>query len=163
MNKSFQLLALCLSLGGCLFGGRTAAAEDAVYLALSARHENYTRAQLESSVGGADALVARLLELRHDESLPHVSIRAEKLLLEYADRENVQAALEEDVRSTSKKGLARTVALNVDRISDTAGRERLARAMVDRARKEADFLPYARQLSESKDATVRKLAKELPQ
>ena len=138
-----------------------AMAEDKVLFALSGRHMETTTVQLEEMAGGQDQLVAKLLEYRTKETPPFVAIRSEKLLLNYAGRAEVQAALEQDVQSPQYKGLARTVAVHLDQVPDAGARQRLARAVVSRAKTESDFTSFAKGLEKSNDEKVREVAKTL--
>lgn len=134
--------------------------EDPVVFALSARHFSATAEELEQTAGGEAALVRKLLELRTKEQPPFVGIRAEKLLLSYADRPEVVAALEEDLTAPGLLGLARTVTVHLDQVADSGARQRLARAALQRARSDADFARYARTLLRSEDPEVSRLARE---
>lgn len=134
---------------------------DAVLLALSAKDFTSSRAQLEQISGSEDALVKKLLELRTTEKPPYVGIRAEKLLLTYAHREDVASALESDLQSQQYKGLARIIAINVDKVQDSAARKRLARTLINQGSVDQEFARYSRTLTESSDAEVSKMAKEM--
>jgi hypothetical protein len=136
-------------------------ADDPILTALSERHPSYTKAGLTSAAGGEDELIGRLLELRSYTALPQVSIRAEGLLLEFASRDDVARALEADITNPATAGLARTVAMGVDKVPSSAARARLADAVVRRGKGDSTFLPYARQLTGSSDPQVRTLAKSL--
>lgn len=132
---------------------------DPVLFALSARHMNTSVAQLEELAGGKDQLVEKLLTWRTQESPPFVGIRAEKLLLNYADRNDVSQALQSDVDSGKFRGLARIIAVNIDHVSDSQTRERLARSVLERAKQDQEFKTYARTLQDSTDQRVRELAR----
>ena len=136
-------------------------ATDKVSAALSGYHFDTTPAKLEAIAGGKDQLVAALLALRTSEALPFVGIRAEKLLLEYSDRKDVQDALMEDLASEKYKGLARTVTMHLDRASTPAVRQALARAAVERAKGDTDFMPYAKAMVHSTDPEVQRMARGL--
>ncbi len=133
---------------------------DAVKTTLMTRHLSTTRDQLETMAGGQDALVKQLLELRHEEHVPFVGMRAEKLLLQYADRPEVRLALEEDLRAPRYKGLAKAIAIHVDTVPDSAAREGMAKLVIERAKQDPSYMPYARMLRESSDENVRELARE---
>lgn len=164
MTKLISVLALvCLSLMSVTFGAQLAGAQDMddpVILALSSRHMTVSINQLEEMAGGEDALVAKLLELRTQESPPFAGIRSEQILLRYAHRDDVKAALESDIQSTQYKGLARTITVHIDKIEDQDARRNLARLALGRAAREADFAPYARNLRNSSDQEVSRLARE---
>lgn len=121
---------------------------------------NLTVQQLEEAAGGEDALVKRLLELRQEEKTPFVGIRAEKLLLGYAGRSDVRAALESDLKSDQLLGLARIVAVNVDKIEDAETRASLARIAIERGEQDESFRSYAKTLTASADTTVSTMARE---
>ncbi|MCB0323740.1 MAG: hypothetical protein KDD69_09215 [Bdellovibrionales bacterium] len=115
---------------------------------------------LESLAGGQDALVRILLDYRTKETPPFVGIRAQKLLLGYANREDVADALAGDVTSEEYFGLARIVSLHLDQVPSEATRSRLGRAIIERAKKEARFERYARGLLQSQDPAVSRMARE---
>jgi hypothetical protein len=134
--------------------------DDPVTAALGTRHMTSTVADLVELAGGEDQLVEKLLALRTQESPPFVGIRAEKMLLTFAGRPEVQAALEQDVESAQYVGLARTVAVHIDSVSDSNARQALARKVLSRASRESTFSSYARNLKQSTDPEVSRLAKE---
>lgn len=134
--------------------------DDPVVAALSGRHMNISIEQLEELAGGEDALVETLLQIRTNEQPPFAGIRAEKILLHYAHRSDVQEALEADIKSTQYKGLARTVTVHLDKVSDASARRKLAQKAITRAENDDEFKPYAKQLLKSKDAQVQSLAKQ---
>lgn len=136
------------------------AADDALLQALSSRHFKSSTADLEKAAGSQDALVQRLLELRTQETPPFAGIRAEKILLNYADRSDVQAALQSDIESTRFPGLARIIAANIDAVSHTDTRRKLAELAIARSSRETDFAPLARNLRNSTDSNVSTLAKQ---
>lgn len=158
LNPVVATMSAGVLIGGVMPQSAQAQAEDPVLFALSARHFEMSTAQLEQLAGGEEALVAKLLAVRTQEKPPFAGIRAEKILLEYAHREDVQAALEEDVQSTQYQGLARTIAVNIDSVTDSTARHRLARGVSERAQRDATFKTYAKSLASSKDEAVRKLA-----
>lgn len=133
---------------------------DPVIFALSVRHMTATPSELEAAAGGKDALIARLLELRTQEKPPFVGVRAEKLLLGYANEQAVENALTADLQSAERKGLARLVTIHLQSVPSDAVRGRLAKQALDRVGRETDFAPYARVLLESPDSEVKKLARE---
>jgi len=147
-------------------GAPSARAEDAtekVSAALSGYHFDTSAAKLEEIAGGKDQLVAALLTLRTSDALPFVGIRAEKLLLEYSDRKDVQDALLADIASEKYKGLARTVTMHLDRATTPAVRQALARAAVERAKGDAEFMPYAKAMVHSTDPEVQRMARGIAQ
>ena len=141
----------------------TADSTESVLKALSGYDSAVTVEGLEKLAGSQDALVASLLVLRHKEDgsvPPYVSVRAERLLLQFAGREDVQAALEEDLQSEQWFGLARIVVVHLDTVSDAAARSRLAKAALDRAAREQRFTTYGRMLRDSSDPEVSRMARE---
>jgi hypothetical protein len=144
-----------------LFLTKEAGATDDLILALSARHlqtnsENITK--LEKLAGGPEKFVERLLELRLTSEVPFVPIRAERILLSYADRQVVLDALLEDISHADRAGLARAIAVYIDSVPGGTPREQLARAVSERGRYNKEFLPYLQVLTESKDENVRQIA-----
>ena len=136
-------------------------ADDPVLMVLSSQHMKMDIDKLEQLVGGEEVLVKRLLVLRHQGGVPFVSVRAEKLLLHYSSREDVKAALEEDLQSPETKGLARVIAIHLDRVADSALKEGLARKLINLASADKDFLPYARAATiESTDPKLRELGRD---
>jgi hypothetical protein len=133
---------------------------DPVLLALSNRDMTATAPELEQLAGGQDALVAKLLAYRTTETPPFVGIRAEKLLLLYAARSDVKAALESDIGSAKYLGLARIVAVHLDTVPDSVARQVLAKQVIARAKTDADYMRYAKTLQSSSDAEVSKMAKD---
>ena len=129
--------------------------------ALSGYHDNSNPAQLESLAGGAGNLVPILLQLRTQEKPPFVAIRAEKILLGYANFPEVRAALEQDLQSAQYKGLARVISMHIDSVSDSDARQGLAKIAVSRAAQDGEFVPYARALLQSRHQDVRETAKSL--
>ena len=142
-------------------GESMAADNDALYFALSNRDFSATTAQLEQIAGGREQLIGRLLELRHDSSLPAVGMRAGKLLLGYSADARVKQALAEDMASTQYLGLARAITLHLDSIEDQSLRRSLAQVAVDRAKQDPSFVPYLKSLDSSSDDEVRRIAKSV--
>jgi hypothetical protein len=154
------VIALLLALG---FQPVLASAQDStdpVLVALSNRDMTATAQELEQMAGGKDALVAKLLAYRVTEAPPFVGIRAEKLLLLYADRSDVRAALESDISSPQYLGLARIVAVHLDSVPDSVARQALARQVIARAKTDDGYMRYAKTLHTSSDAEVSKMAKD---
>ena len=134
---------------------------DRVLKALSGFHVGATPDGLEQLAGGREALIAALLELRTNNQVPFVGIRAEKMLLSYAGRSDVDQALSADVNSTTNQGLARTVAMHLDRAPSAELRTSLSEQIVNRANREPGFAPFARALTQSSDPSVRAVARSL--
>ncbi len=159
MNSKILALLCVLSLA---FANLSSAQtlDDPVTLALGSRHMTASVDDLLEMAGGEDALVEKLLALRTQESPPFVGIRAEKTLLQFAGRPDVQAALEQDVESSQYLGLARTVAVHIDTVPDANARQALARKVIQRGSRESGFSAYARNLKQSSDPEVSRLARE---
>ena len=136
------------------------APSDAVLQALSQRHFSGSIDEITKLAGGTDALVGKLLSIRKISNVPFAPVRAEKLLLNFADRLEVRKALEADLQSDQFVGLAQVVTLHVDKIENAEFRSHVARLALSRASRDADFQPYARALIDSVDPQVRKLARE---
>ncbi len=161
MNK--KLLAISILIYSSTFFVATAfAGETEVLRTLSARDtlNPVTLDDLEKLAGSKDALIEILLKYRRAENPPFVGIRSERLLLKYADNEDVMAALESDVNDTKYFGLARTVGAHLDSIPSSKSRARLATSVLKRAQAEKRFNMFGRMLLESKDSEVKRLAKE---
>ena len=157
------MYVLAVSTCVVLFGGQIFSAvaeeQDPLLIALSSRESAVSVAKLEEIAGGADALVSRLLVLRHQETPPFAGTRAEKiLLLSYASRPEVSAALSEDVNSESYVGLARVVAANIQDVPDKASRYTLAKELIRRGKNDTSFSMYIKHLTTSGDPEMRKLA-----
>jgi hypothetical protein len=105
--------------------------------------------------GDEDSLVKSLLELRQSAPYPFVSIRAESRLLEFSERSDVQAALQEDASDSRTKGLARVVAQGIDKVNDAELRQKLARAVVKRSGTDPEFKAYAKKMAQSSHKDVR--------
>lgn len=158
MKSTTSRIALILGLTLLPLTAFAGTTED-VSKALSGYHFSGDLASLEKIAGGKENLINALLELRTTDAIPFVAIRAERLLVSYADEERVHNALSADLGS-EHKGLARTVVLHLDKAPSTA-RESLARKAVERASHEEDFKPFARSLASSSDAKVRELARSV--
>ena len=133
---------------------------DGLTNALSGRHLSVNLGELETIAGSKEALAEGLLEIRHLERPPFVGIRAQKFLMQLTEIPSVQQALEDDVSSEQYFGLARVVVSHLDSIPQADVRGRIARAALSRAQREAKFAPFARMLLESKDAEVKRLARD---
>ncbi len=138
-----------------------AAENDGVRTALSARHLSASPEQLERIAGGEEPLVRELLVLRATKVPPYLALRAEKMLLRYSDREEVLTALEQDLANPDRRGLAQLIAIHIDDIAPETSRRRIGEAIVERAKRDEAYSPFARMLAESKDPVVRQLL--LPQ
>lgn len=153
---------LLIGCGSIIFLPQTSSAADPLVTVLTSRHiENVTPKSLEKIAGGEDPLVSRLLELRHDDSVPGLSVRATKFLVAYSDRADVQAALESDIGDLRKHSTANVLALGLDDVRDSGARVRFAKSLLVRADRDKNFRTYARQLGKSSDPAVKSLARSL--
>ena len=160
MAARLRLFGLSAGLLLLVSAGNAMASEESITRALSARHFNASLADLEKLAGNRDALVGILLNLRQGSPRPFVAVRAERLLVELSDRSDVQAALLEDMNSSSAPGLARIITLRIDRAPTTSARQAIGRAAVERSKRDATFRSYAQELKMSADPSVRRLAVE---
>lgn len=134
---------------------------DQLVDALSDRHKVPSLSELETIAGGHDALISRLIELRTDQTTPLVGMRSAKLLLEnFQGEEAIGSAFEEDLRRDDRKGIANAIALNLDKVPSSVGRQRLAKAVLEKASHDEKYAKMARTLTTSQDEGVRELAKQ---
>lgn len=156
LSKTCAFTAIASLLVGS--GLVSSAQADQIEQQLSHRHFVASQESLSKLAGGDDALVARLLELRHSET-PFVAVRAEKVLLSYADREDVQVAIESDLQSAQMRGLAQVIAVHIDSVPSPEARMRIAQAALARAERDQSYRVYAKVLIDCSDEQVRKLAR----
>ena len=128
-----------------------AAHAESVKSLLGGYHFSSSVEDLSSRAGGKEALITELLALRHDSVTPFVAVRAEKVLLELAADSRVQAALEEDSTAKEFLGLARTVAVHIDRVEDAGKRRGLATSLLNRGDGDKSI---SKILQESKDPEI---------
>ena len=145
---------------GSLNKEQVSASMKKVEKVLSARHIHPKITELEEIAGGEEALVAGLLQLRTDKKRPFLALRAEKYLLRYATREDVEKALEEDLSPGANPRLAQVIAVHIDSIESQETRRKIALLILERAKADVQFQKYAQVLYGSKDVAVRSLAKE---
>ncbi len=107
--------------------------------------------ELSAKAGSKEALITELLSLRRDTKTPFVAVRAEKVLLELAGDTRVRTALEEDATSKEFLGLARTVAVHIDKVEDTGVRRALAGSLLKRSDGDKSI---SKILQESKDPEI---------
>ncbi len=141
-----------------------AVAEDVntkVANALAGYHFGSSNAALEALAGGRDELIDSLLQLRTDDSRPFVGIRAERVLVTYADEPRVTQALLDDLGSDQRKGLARTVAIHLENAPNATARAQLGTQAVNRARRENAFRPYVEGMKSSSDSELKRIARSL--
>ena len=158
----FGLLGLSFGLLNAV-SANAASSDDPIYFRLSGRHFNESVASLEAVAGGRDQLVTRLLELRHSDGVPWVSIRAEKLLLQIANDEGgngpVSSALEADAADKNNAGLARVIVTNIDSIESDSLKSSLATKAVSSHAGDARMTPYLKLLQSSSSGNVRAAAR----
>jgi hypothetical protein len=169
MSNTSRLLKPLLSAGSllftilCLATAPAAAGEAEVVDALTVRGNSHglpSAEELETLAGGEDALVEILLSYRTRETPPFVGIRSQKYLLNYSDRSDVQDALAADISSEEHMGLARIVGVHFDQIQNETARGRFARLIIERGKREESFGRYARNLRQSSDSEVSRMARE---
>lgn len=139
----------------CSVLSAVAESPDPIATALSARHFSTAAPELEKIAGGVDPLVQRLIALRFSPMPPYLALRAEKLLLGYADRSDVLGALLEDLESPDRKGLAQLIALHVDQVPSDVSRAKLGAGIVARAKRDESYGSFAKMLADSKDPVLR--------
>ena len=131
------------------------ASRSTVEQLLSAKHYQLTLDDLGKAAGGEAQLIVLLLELRLKEIPPQLGIRAERALLNFADRPEVFRALEEDAGHPGRRGLAQVIALHLDQVPYDVSRRRLARTLAERSKQEEAFRPYGELLRKSSDPVIR--------
>ena len=124
---------------------------------LSGKHYQVSLDGLAKAAGGEAPLIETLLTLRLKEVPPQLGIRAERALLNFADRPDVFLALEQDAGDPGRRGLAQVIALHLDQVASETSRRRLARTLADRTKREEAFRPYGELLRKSSDPTIRAL------
>jgi hypothetical protein len=88
-------------------------------------------------------------------------MRAARLLIEnFHGEDEIARALEEDLSRDDREGIARSIALNLDKVPDAAARRRLAEGVIAKAKKSSEYASYAKNLKSSKDESVSRLAKQ---
>ena len=117
---------------------------ESVEKLLTERHLSATPAELETVAGGREQLIDELLKLRQKDTPPYLSVRAEKALLSYSSDEKVVAALESDLADPNAQGLARIVALHLNKVPSATARERLTKSIRSRAERDESFAPFLR-------------------
>ncbi len=169
LSTVYSAVSICFALvATSLLFSSSAFAEDhgemdSLLNALSHRcstHGAPSLASLEKIAGSEDALIEFLLEYRTKEQPPFVGIRAQKLLLSYADRSDVAEALASDIDSAEYLGLARVIGANIDAVNDESARRLLASRIIARGKRDSSFTPYAKSLIGSNNAEVSSLARQ---
>lgn len=94
--------------------------------ALTSRHPDFDIPSLISIAGSEDSLISELLVLRLKDKPGNLAINSEKVLLGFTHREDVKAALLEDVVSEDRFGLASLILSKLDTIPDDSFRRSLA-------------------------------------
>jgi len=92
---------------------------------LSAKHTELSRESLLALIGSEDKLVLSLIALRREQKPPVLGARAEKLLLTFSEREDVQKALLADVDDPNAFGLASIILSSLPNIKSTDFRKTL--------------------------------------
>jgi len=95
---------------------------------LSSRHPVYDKNSLLTLAGSEDVLVSELLQLRRVSKPPALGVRAEKMLLQFLHREDVNKSLIEDVSDSKFLGLGSIVISSLPTIEDKAFRKTLVEA-----------------------------------
>ncbi len=166
MRRLVQIICSAIFLGSTFTlvsaGVASATDSDSIKKALSSRHMDVTRAQLEQMAGGKDALVTELLTLRRDTTTPFVGVRSVKLLLPYSSEARVQSALNEDLGSTEYKGLAEAIALNLVSSTESGeSRNVLARVALERAKTDKSFAPFVEPIKSSQDPEMKRIVSDV--
>lgn len=123
---------------------------------LSDRHQIPTLSELEKIYGSTDALVQDLLELRLVDFPPFVSLRAENLLLQYSDRNDVISSLEEDLDHEGRIGLARVIIRGLDQVKDNQAKARFASKAAKLVNTNDKLKSLKGSMENSSDAVVKK-------
>lgn len=124
-------------------------------LMLSDRHQVPAAQDLEKHYTSIEDLISDLLELRLVDNPPFVALRAEELLIEYSDREDVVDVLEEDLEHPERKGLARIIIRRLDRVRDEDAKIRLSKKSAQLIRSNTFFTPLKEYMTKSSDPVVK--------
>ncbi|HMO17287.1 MAG TPA: hypothetical protein PKA63_04245 [Oligoflexia bacterium] len=110
----------------------SAAAENSLSVSqlLSAHHPVFELDTLVKAAGSEDDLVSELIRLRLFDKPPVLGINAQKVLLNFQDRDDVRSAFLEDVSDTSRLGLSSVILSRLDDISDDSFRYKLAKRAI---------------------------------
>lgn len=104
---------------------------------LSSKHPNITLESLISVAGSEDELVKQLLVLRSVSKPPMIGARAEKILLNFSDRLEVQSAIKSDVTNTEAYGLGSVVLSSLSEIKDSKFRDELIKLVESNLRQKS--------------------------
>jgi hypothetical protein len=127
--------------------------------ALSSRHPDFDIPSLISIAGTEDSLINELMELRLKDKPGNLSINSEKILLEFAHREDVKAALLEDVAAKDRFGLASLILSRIDTFSDETFRHSIAKQALRRTKSldEAQSKRFKLLLKSSTDPLIKSM------
>lgn len=103
---------------------------DSLISELVTRHPNYSRESLVAIMGSEDDLVNALLDLRRNSKPPVLGPRCEKLLITFSNREDVQLALLDDVKSDSYFGLTSIILSSLEQVQDKSFRNELVKEAI---------------------------------
>lgn len=101
-------------------------------VALQARHSSISKEKAIELSGGEENATKELLALRFSE-VPGVAYKAQRLLLLFAEDEEVLTALDEDLEDFSRLGLARITVANIDLLQSSSSRLKLAKKLATSA------------------------------
>ncbi len=160
MKHNFLYLLSILTLTTILMTNACAQKKQDLLFLLSDRHQVPSLEVLEGKYESTDQLISDLLELRLTENPPFVSLRAEELLLEYSDREDVLLHLEEDLSHPERKGLARVIIRGLHKIRDEEAKTRFSRTSAELVRSVPFFSPMKEFMIESPDPVVKRAIAE---
>lgn len=127
---------------------------------LSNRHEVPPISVIEESYGDKEQLISDLMQLRLTDSPPFVALRAEELLIEFSDRDDVINVLEEDLVNPERKGLARVIIRSLHKIKDENAKLRLSKSSAKLIKEEPYFSSLKEYMLESPDPLVKKVFSE---
>jgi hypothetical protein len=129
-------------------------------LLLSDRHHVPGIESLQKNYSSTDELIEDLLRIRLTEYPPFAALRAEALLLEFSDREDVISHLEEDLEHPERIGLARVIIRSLDKVKNDDARARFAKKAARLVRTNETLKSLETSMEESPDPVVQKALKE---
>jgi hypothetical protein len=132
---------------------------DLLFL-LSDRHHVPGIESLQKNYSSTDDLIEDLLLIRLTEYPPFAAIRAETLLIEFSDREEVVSHLEEDLEHPERTGLARVIIRNLEKVKNNDARSRFAKKAASLVRTNDTLKSLKSSLEESPDPVIQKAIKE---
>lgn len=126
-------------------------------LLLSHRHTVPEVSSLRSHFNTEEDFVNALLKIRLSEYPPHAALRAEAILTEqFSDRVEVIDALSEDLTHDSRKGLARVIIRNLDKIKGDETKSLFSSKAADLVKTDAMLKNLKFVFEETKDPIVKK-------